>query len=205
MQNITRTPNTNYEFNRVVDLRVAKTDFNSPNVRESLLFSLYHYFHSNIQTIKWKIEHNNRAQVENRLTHNRIMCHSASKRWFRVGVRKFGFAKAVARKFWILQHDFDWMANAFGCVNVHFIHEHVRRTLTCIDPAAQLSAAFVRFRNMIGLRSSNFVTYKDIKRKNKMQMKYIYKLNDCMSRTKVLDDLIQIITYSVSEAILTRT
>lgn len=30
--------------------------------------------------------------------------------------------------------------------------------LTCIDPAAQFRAAFVRFKKMIGLKSSSFVT-----------------------------------------------
>lgn len=32
--------------------------------------------------------------------------------------------------------------------------------LTCMEPAAQFNAAFVRLRNIIGLMSSNFVTWK---------------------------------------------
>lgn len=53
MQNNMNAPNTNYEFNRVVDLRVAKTDFNSLRTCESLSLSLIIFIRI-FQTIKWK-------------------------------------------------------------------------------------------------------------------------------------------------------
>lgn len=54
---------------------------------------------------------------------------------------------------------------------------------TSIDPAAQLRAAFVRFRKIIGLMSSNLVTLKE--------KKLILQFNICILYFFILQQLVE--------------